>query len=89
MTDTTLEERVSILEFQVTEDVTDLGLEVTDLVDEFTDLGIEVTDLGLEVTDIGDEVDVITGEIAVIFTGQVIQDERILELEADSEGKLT
>ena len=45
----------------------------------------EVTDLGIEVTDLGDEVDVIDGEIAVIFTGQVIQDESILELEADSE----
>ena len=61
LNDTTIEERVTILEFQVsglTEDVTDLG----------------------------DEVDVIDGEIAVILTGQVIQDERILDLEADSEG---
>ena len=39
-----------------------------------------------EVTDLGDEVDVIDGEIAVIFADQVIQDERILEVEADSEG---
>ena len=57
---TTIEERVAILEFQV-------------------------SGLTEEVTDLGDEVDVIDGEIAVIFTGQVIQDERILELEADSE----
>ena len=76
MNDTTIEERVTILEFQmagVTQDVTDLG--------------VEVTDLELEITDLGDEVDVIDGEIAVIFADQVIQDERILELETDSEGQ--
>ena len=49
----------------------------------------DVTDLGVEVTDLGDEIDVIDGEIAVILTGQVIQDERILELEADSEGQIS
>ena len=52
-----------------------------------TELGVEVTDLELEIIDLGDEVDVIDGEIAVIFADQVIQDERILELEADSEGE--
>ena len=62
LNDTTIEERVTILEFQMA-DVTE------------------------DVTDIGDEVDVITGEVAVIFADQVIQDERILELEAESEGK--
>ena len=61
LNDTTIEERVTILEFQV-------------------------SGLTEEVTDLGDEIDVIDGEIAVILTGQVIQDERILELEADSEG---
>ena len=60
LNDTAIEERVTILEFQV-------------------------SGLTEEVIDLGDEVDVIDGEIAVIFTGQVIQDERILELEADSE----
>ena len=84
LNDTTIEERVTILEFQMaslTEDVTDLELEITDL-------GSEVTDLGVEVIDLGDEVDVIDGEIAVILADQVIQDDRILELEAETEGDL-
>ena len=76
LNDTTIEERVAILEFQM-----------AGLSEDVTDLGVEVTDLELEITDLGDEVDVIDGEVAVILTGQVIQDERILELEADSEGK--
>ena len=82
LNDTTIEERVTILEFQVanlTVDVTDLELGVTDL-------GIEVTDLELEIIDLGDEIDVIDGEVAVIFADQVIQDERILELEDETEG---
>ena len=65
----TIEERVTILEFQM------------------ADLTEDVTYLELEITDVGDEVDVIDGEIAVILAAQVIQDERILELEADSESK--
>ena len=69
LNDTTIEERVTILEFQV------------------SGLTQDVTDLGVEVTDLGDEIDVIDGEVAVIFAGQIIQDERILELEADSESK--
>ena len=48
----------------------------------------DITDLGLEVTDLGDDIDVIDGEVAVLFAEQVIQDERILELEADSEGQI-
>ena len=47
----------------------------------------DITDLGVEVTDLGDEVDVIDGEVAVILTGQAIQDERILELEDETEGE--
>ena len=62
MNDTTIEERVTILEFQM-------------------------ADLGVEVTDLGEDVDVIDNEVAVIFTGQVIQDERILELEDETEGE--
>ena len=62
LNDTTIEERVTILEFQMA-DLTD------------------------DVTDLGEDVDVIDGEVAVILADQVIQDERILELEADSEGK--
>ena len=62
MNDTTIEERVTILEFQM-------------------------AGLTEEVIDLGDEIDVIDGEIAVIFADQVIQDERILEVEADSEGQ--
>ena len=61
MNDTTIEERVTILEFQM-------------------------ADLTEEVTDPGEDVDVIDGEVAVILADQVIQDERILELEADTEG---
>ena len=60
--DTTIEERVTILEFQV-------------------------ADLTEEVTDLGEDVDVIDNEVAVIFADQIIQDERILTLELDSEGE--
>ena len=62
MNDTTIEERVTILEFQM-------------------------ADLTEEVADLGDDVDVIDNEVAVILTGQVIQDERILELEDETEGE--
>ena len=61
MNDTTIEERVTILEFQM-------------------------ADLTEEVTDLSEDVDVVDGEVAVILADQVIQDERILELEEDSEG---
>ena len=57
LNDTTIEERVTILEFQMA-DLTD------------------------DVTHLGEDVDVIDGEVAVILADQVIQDERILELEA-------
>ena len=62
MNDTTIEERVTILEFQM-------------------------ADLTEEITDLGEDVDVIDGEVAVILADQVIQDERILELEAETEGE--
>ena len=61
LNDTTIEERVTILEFQM-------------------------ADLTEDVTDLGEDVDVIDSEVAVILAGQIIQDERILELETDSEG---
>ena len=53
-----------------------------------TSLTEDVTDLGLEVMDLGEDIDVIDGEVAVILADQVIQDERILELEEDSEGQM-
>ena len=45
-----------------------------------------MSDLSVELTDLGGDVDVIDGEVAVILAGQVLQDERLLELETDSEG---
>ena len=59
----------------------------TTIEERVTILEFQMTDLTEEVADLGEDVDVIDNEVAVIFTGQVIQDERILELEADSEGK--
>ena len=55
---------------------------------EFQVAGLEddVTSINTEVTDLGDDVDVIDGEVEAILAGQVLQDERILELEMDSDG---
>ena len=47
----------------------------------------DVTLLTNGLTDVGDEIDVIDGEIAVLFADQVIQDERILDLEENDEGQ--
>ena len=59
--DTTIEERVTILEFQV-------------------------ADLDEDVTSLEDRTLNMEGELAVISAEQVLQDERILELEMDSDG---
>ena len=59
--DTTIEERVTILEFQV-------------------------ADLDEDVTSLEDRTLNVEGELAVISAEQVLQDERILELEMDSDG---
>ena len=59
--DTTIEERVTILEFQV-------------------------ADLDQDVTSLEDRTLNVEGELAVISAEQVLQDERILELEMDSDG---
>ena len=60
---------------------------VTVLEFQVTNLNDEVTLLNNGWIDVGDEIDVIDGEIAVLFADQVIQDERILELESIDEGK--
>ena len=73
----------SLIEHSVLNDTT-IEERVTILEFQVSGLTEEVTDLGVEVTDLGDEIDVIDGEIVVILTGQVIQDKKILELEADS-----
>ena len=57
----TLEERVTVLEFQVAEITSDI-------------------------TEIVDDVNIVEGEITVISAGQILQDERLLELEMDSDG---
>ena len=46
-----------------------------------------MADLTEDVRDLGEDVDVIDNEVAVIFADQIIQDERILTLEVDSEGQ--
>ena len=46
-----------------------------------------MADLTEDVTDLGEDVDVIENEVTVIFADQIIQDERILTLEVDSEGE--
>ena len=58
---------------------------------EFQVAGLEddVTSINTEVTDLGDDIDVIDGEVAAILAGQVLQDERKLELEMDSDGITT
>ena len=68
LNDTTIEERVAILEFQVENLNTDVEVLNTELVDQAEDL------------------DRIEGEIAIISADQVQQNERLLELEIDSDG---
>ena len=51
-------------------------------------LEIQVDFLSTEVVDQAEDLDRIEGEIAVILTDQVQQDQRILELEQDSDSKL-
>ena len=62
LNDTTIEERVTVLEFQV-------------------------DNLNVEVVDQAEDLDRIEGEIFIISADQVLQDERLLELEMDSDGK--
>ena len=68
LNDTTIEERVAILEFQVENLNTDVEVINTELVDQAEDL------------------DRIEGEITIISADQVQQNERLLELEIDSDG---
>ena len=70
LNDSTIEERVTILEFQVNILNTDVEFVNTELADQAEDL------------------DRIEGEIAILSADQVLQDERLLELEMDSDGKL-
>ena len=55
---------------------------------EFQVAGLEgdVTSIIVDVTDQEEDLDLVEGEIAVISAEQVLQDERILELEVDSDG---
>ena len=62
LNDTTIEERVAILEFQV-----------------------EI--LNTEVVDQAEDLDRIEGDITILSADQVQQNERLLELEIDSDGK--
>ena len=50
-------------------------------------LNDDVTLLNRGVTELGEDLDVVEGEVAVIFAGQVIQDERILDLEDNINSK--
>ena len=68
LNDTTIEERVTILEFQVENLNTDVEVINTELVDQAEDL------------------DRIEGEIVILSADQVQQNERLLELEIDSDG---
>ena len=64
LNDTTIEERVTILEFQV-------------------------ENLNIEVVDQAEDLDRIEGEIVILLEDQVQQNERLLELEIDSDGLCT
>ena len=50
-------------------------------------LNVDVTLLNNGLTDVGDEIDVIDSEIAALLSDQVIQDERILDLETTDESR--
>ena len=62
------------------------NLNDTAIEERVTILEFQVSDLSEELTDLGEDVDVIDEEVAVLLADQVNQDERILELETDSEG---
>ena len=68
LNDTTIEERVAILEFQV------------------ENLNIDVEVINTELVEQEEDLDRIEGEIAIISADQVQQNERLLELEIDSDG---
>ena len=63
-----IEERVTLLEFQV--DI----------------LNADVETVNAELVDQAEDLDRIEGDIAILSADQVLQDERLLELEMDSDG---
>ena len=67
LNDSTIEERVTLLEFQV--DI----------------LNADVETVNAELVDQAEDLDRIEGEIAILSADQVLQDERLLELEMDSD----
>ena len=58
----------------------------TTIEERVTILEFQVTDLEEDVTSLEDRTFNVEGELAVISAEQVLQDERILELEMDSDG---
>ena len=81
MNDTDLEERVTFLEFQM---VT-LTEELVTLTEELVTLTEELVILTEDLIDVENGVENVEGQVTMILADQVIQDERLLELETGME----
>ena len=86
LNDTTIEERVSVLEFQmsnVEEDVTTINTEIIVISDDITNINTDVETLEDEVTDLDEDVE---SQLTIIAAEQVLQDERLLAIEENDQG---
>ena len=86
LNDTTIEERVSVLEFQmsnVLEDITTINTDIIIINDDITNVNTDVDTLEDEVTDLDEDVE---SQLTIISAEQVLQDERLLAIEENDQG---
>ena len=86
LNDTTIEERVTVLEFQVagiTDDITQINDDITAINSDVTTLTDDVSTLENDVRDLDEDLE---SQLTVISAEQVLQDDRIFTLEQNNEG---
>ena len=88
MNDTTIEERVTVLEFQmsnVLDDITIINTDITAIKEDITNINTDVETLEDEVTDLDEDVE---SQLTIIAAEQVLQDERLLAIEENDQGSI-
>ena len=84
---TTIEERVAVLEFQVNtinDDISTINDAITTVNNDVSTLSDDVTTLETEVRDLDEDLE---SQLTVISGEQVLQDERLFTIEQNEEGK--
>ena len=84
--DTTIEERVAVLEFQMStvfEDITAVNADITTINGDIMAISDDITTLEDDVTDLDEDLE---SQLTIIAAEQVLQDERLLAIEENDQG---